>query len=209
MLACVECIKENNADFILIVNPCVDDGELTGDEAAMDLLMKKVIEKHPNISLGIIVNQMTSVDQLEYFFKKYPKNQFTLVHSGELRIEQNFLLDEGIYKNIFFHQLVSQAYIKQFDRMDKVIIKDGFKKKDKNADYRSIPDELFLDLQSIIFECKQNGFKGFGDFSIVGDNYSKTGSQPITVAIHLTYFNNKTNINIHHFLSDDRVIRDY
>lgn len=211
LLACVECIKKNNADFILIVNPCVVDGELTGNEAAMDLLMKKVIEKHPNISLGIIVNQMTSVDQLEYFFKKYPKNQFTLVHSGELRIEQNFLLNRNISKNIFFSQFVSLAYIKQFDRRSTVIIKDGFEKKNKNADYRLNLNELFLDLQDIISECNQNDFKGFGDFSIVGDNYSITGSQPVTVAIHLTYnasINNETNIYIHHFLSEDRVSRE-
>lgn len=211
LLACVKCIKENNANFILIINPCVAEGELTGNEAAMDGIMERVLEEYPDIMLGLIVNQMTSLSQLNYFLKKYPQNNFTLIHTGELPINLKDINVNDIAKNIFLDQAVSQSYINAFGDIPKVVIKDNFNKQPKNANYRLNLQELFLNLQETMSVCKTYNYIGFGDFSIIGDNYSTTGSQPVTVAIHLTYdgyVNGQTNIYIQHFLSEDRVSRE-
>ena len=43
---------------------------------------------------------------------------------------------------------------------------------------------------------------GFGDYLIVGDDYSETGGPAYAVAIHLTYIGAEDDIFIYHFLSD-------
>ena len=43
---------------------------------------------------------------------------------------------------------------------------------------------------------------GFGDYLIVGDDYSETGGPAYAVAIHLTYLNDEDDMFIYHFVSD-------
>lgn len=43
---------------------------------------------------------------------------------------------------------------------------------------------------------------GFGDFLIVGDEYSESGGPAYAVAIHLTYLNEDEVMYIRHFVSD-------
>ena len=45
---------------------------------------------------------------------------------------------------------------------------------------------------------------GFGDFLIVGDEYSESGGPAYTIAIHLTYidFDQDEAMHVRHFLSD-------
>lgn len=49
---------------------------------------------------------------------------------------------------------------------------------------------------------KEDGYKGFSDFLIIGDNYSETGFLPYAIAIHLSYVEKDNKIRIKHFVSD-------
>ena len=51
---------------------------------------------------------------------------------------------------------------------------------------------------------KLEGMEGFGDFLIVGDEYSEDGGPAYTVAIHLTYIDSDKDDEMHirHFKSD-------
>ncbi len=43
---------------------------------------------------------------------------------------------------------------------------------------------------------------GFGDYLIVGDEYSESGGPAYAVAIHLTYLGNDDDMFVYHFISD-------
>ena len=76
-------------------------------------------------------------------------------------------------------------------------MRDGFKQRKKNALHP--PFEHFSDLH-ITFE--DEGMDGFGDFLIVGDDYSESGVPAYAVAIHVTYLQSDDDMHIFHFVSD-------
>jgi len=75
-----------------------------------------------------------------------------------------------------------------------VLLRDGFRRRDRNADYPSLSsfDDLF-------YTYRRRRFHGFSDFSIVGDHFGR-GGNPQTVALHLTE-PSQNNIVTNHFVS--------
>lgn len=89
---------------------------------------------------------------------------------------------------------------------DKVILRDNFVKQKRNADYLKvpkdtdgIPDEFFSD-DHLFF--KEEGYVGFSDYSIIGEDYLESGFAPVAVAIHIVYFDQSDVLRIKHFVSD-------
>ena len=64
-----------------------------------------------------------------------------------------------------------------------------------------IPKEHFSDLH---LEYIDEAMDGFGDFLIVGDDYSESGGPAWAVAIHMTYLDNNDDkdMYIKHYISD-------
>lgn len=83
-------------------------------------------------------------------------------------------------------------------RRHRVRLDDKFKKQDRNSDYEETHDEFFSD-DHIFFA--EDGFDGFADYSIVGDDYSEKGFAPYAVAIHIVYFDKDNYLRIKHFVS--------
>ncbi len=81
----------------------------------------------------------------------------------------------------------------------KIILQDQFKKQRRNADYSKIEDEFFSDAQLFY---KEEGYVGFADYSIIGDEFSVGGFAPYAAAIHLVYFADADKLRIRHFVSD-------
>lgn len=89
--------------------------------------------------------------------------------------------------------------IKRSVNNNKVLIEDKFIKQPKNSDYQENPDEFYSD-NHLYFE--EEGYVGFSDFSVVGNDYSESGFAPYAVAIHIVYFDPQKNLRIVHFVSD-------
>lgn len=85
-----------------------------------------------------------------------------------------------------------------------VELSDNFKKR-KNSDYTNHDDDFF---SQDFFYYKEDGCKGFSDYSIVGQEYSETGFAPTAVAIHIVYLKSDSPsdvaLYVHHFVSDDQ-----
>ncbi|BDR55476.1 sce7725 family protein [Xylocopilactobacillus apis] len=81
----------------------------------------------------------------------------------------------------------------------KVLFDDKFSKREKNADYLKEDDEFFSEDHLYYSE---EGFEGFGDYSIIGNEYNEGGFAPRAVAIHIVYFAKNNELRIHHFVSD-------
>jgi hypothetical protein len=82
---------------------------------------------------------------------------------------------------------------------DRILLADNFKKQSKNADYADSVDEFFSD-DHIYFA--DEGFKGFSDFSIIGNDYSESGFAPYAVTIHMVYFDSEYKLRVYHFVSE-------
>lgn len=84
-------------------------------------------------------------------------------------------------------------------RSNRVMCEDHFPKQTRNIDYSSNTDEFF---SSDHLYYEDDGYKGFSDYSVVGEEYNETGFAPYAVAIHIVYFDKKKNLRIAHFVSD-------
>lgn len=83
-----------------------------------------------------------------------------------------------------------------------VLMDDPFQKKRKNADYEE--ESYFSDLHTS-FTKKGLGILGFGDYTIVGSDYSETGGPAYVVTIHMSYIDsaNFDAMSIKHFSSQN------
>lgn len=84
-------------------------------------------------------------------------------------------------------------------RGNRVLIADKFTKQERNTDYANEDDEFFSNDH---LYCYEEGYKGFSDYSIVGDEYNESGFAPYAVAIHIVYFAVDNSLRIKHFVSD-------
>lgn len=97
----------------------------------------------------------------------------------------NFIPDESVFRR----RLPKQ----------KILFEDRFLKKNRNVDYADRVDEPF---SSDHIYYLQDGYIGFSDFSIIGDDYTETGFAPYAVVIHIVYFDADNNLRIRHFVSE-------
>lgn len=96
--------------------------------------------------------------------------------------------------------------IKLAVKQNKVMFKDCFTRQARNADYAITDDEPFSEDHLYFAE---EGYFGFGDYSIVGNMFEEGGFAPSAVAIHIIYFAEDDALRIHHFVSDSTIgIRD-
>lgn len=84
-------------------------------------------------------------------------------------------------------------------RPNRIVCEDHFPKQTRNIDYLDIADEFFSSDHLYYFD---DGYKGFSDYSVVGEEYSETGFAPYAVAIHIVYFDDNNALRIAHFVSD-------
>ena len=108
---------------------------------------------------------------------------------------------EGNYSTelIAYHLIGEDSKLNREVSGSKVKISDRFKKAPRNVDYAKKTDEFFSKDHKYFLK---EGYKGFSDYSIVGESYSDSGFAPTAIAIHIVYFNEKQDLRIHHFVSD-------
>jgi hypothetical protein len=95
-----------------------------------------------------------------------------------------------------------ERQIRRAVKQNKVMFKDWFTKQAKNADYAITDDEPFSE-DHLYFS--EEGYFGFGDYSIVGSMFDEGGFAPTAVAIHIVYFAEDNALRIHHFVSDSNI----
>lgn len=106
--------------------------------------------------------------------------------------------EDGADRVHVFTDNCSTRYRGAFTSSEKILLVDGFKKR-KNADYPDV--EMFSELPVTFRDL---GSTGFGDYLIVGSEYSEGGGAAYAVAIHITYADAEDDgvIYVRHFKSD-------
>jgi len=187
----IKAFTGKNQPIALIINPAVGD---LSDVAAIGAVL-------PSISGSVIPSVITKKDTSEAVSalagKGIPINEILTF------MENRDYLDT--YQELFgnipprFTLFPDERQFRRAITTNKVMFEDKFKKQDKNADYIRQEDEFFSD-DHLYF--REEGFAGFGDYSVIGDEYTKGGFAPRAVAIHIVYFADDNTLRVYHFVSD-------
>lgn len=186
---------------ILIVNPQI--GEHSDDGSGLVELLQNHFPDRDNLVFGLILTEWMSTDEVIGICDLYEGRQITLIHSGfsdAKGLGERLKAHQNISTSVFLEDYCGKLYQRHFGYHDtKVLVRDGFQIR-RNRDH---PDaaEFFSDLHATF---QEENMDGFGDFLIVGDEYSETGGPAYTVAIHLTYIDSDKDDEMHirHFKSD-------
>lgn len=194
----LNAIVDAGGRAVLVVNPHY--GDLSGTSDALTKLLQEKYLDLPNISAGILVKQDTGLEEALRCHDAHETHTPTFIHAG---FEDPKSLAEALGHqtkdncHIFFDRFCGKLYQRHFKDARRVLLKDGFERK-RNRDYDFV--EPFSDLH---ITYPDEGMDGFGDFLIVGDDYSETGGPAYAVAIHLTFIDpdQDDTMRIYHFVS--------
>lgn len=191
------CKAEGTA--IVIVNPFHGDHAEDGDSISA-LLENGFLDKG-GITAGILLKNDMNTDDALACYGKHKAHSPTFIHAGftEARTLAE-KLGEGLAdtSHVFFEKHCHKLYRKHFKGAAKrVLLRDGFERR-RNADHPAV--ELFSDLHVTYDE---EDMDGFGDFLIVGDDYTEGGGPAYAVAIHLTFIDPEKDevMYVYHFVS--------
>ena len=151
----------------------------------------------PTIIKSLIM-QRNAESLLEYWGKQGINKEDLLV----VNINRDYL---HLYESAFgttpprYVLIPDESAFRRKIRHKKVLLDDKFEKQDRNADYQDVDDEFFSDDHLYFTE---DGFVGFSDYSVVGNEYLEAGFAPYAVAIHIVYFAANGSLRIRHFVSD-------
>ena len=152
------------------------------------------------ISAGILLKETTPLAEALRLYHQHQGHMPVFVHAGftEAKALKDALGDLlAASKHVFVEPHCGKLYRKHFEGGTRILLRDGFIPR-RNADYP--PVESFSELH-VTF--KDDELDGFGDFLIVGDDYSETGGPAHAVALHLTFIDPaKDNaMYVYHFVS--------
>lgn len=203
----LDVLRDSNVRSIVIINP--EHGQLNDNPSDLRDFLIENYSDYVKLILGIRLDANTSTAKVLELINKVNGRPFALIHDGFKDPKQLLAeLESEDYApklHVFIENNCGILYQKNFKNSgDGVLICDGFTHR-RNRDLP--PLELFSDKHVTYNMGYLNGsIKGFGDFLIVGDEYSETGGPAYTVAIHLTFIDpDQDNVMfINHFLSDSR-----
>lgn len=174
----------------IVLNPTVGDLSEEDVVSLHEQLNDKIIP-------AVIMNESTEHVVNGILQQGFPKNNILVILN-----ERDYVDD---YKRIFgtieplYTLLPDERALKRTVTQKKVLFEDKFNKLSKNADYAKNEDEFFS--EDHLFYSDE-GYDGFGDYSIIGKNYDESGFAPRAVAIHIVYFDLENNLRVHHFVSN-------
>lgn len=197
----MKVINEKGVNCTLIVNPRAGEKPVPISSILQELI-EDSFKNYKNISIGYMLHAKSNIADLVALLKNNRAFSFTILHYGYANGKKLASAIEG-FKNIKTHVFIEgfagklyQRHLKK-DGIKRVLIRNGFKPQKKNALYP--PSEHFSDLH---ITYPDEGMDGFGDYLIVGDDYTETGGPAYAVAIHLTYLDVDDDMFIYHFISD-------
>ncbi len=197
----LDAVVEAEGSAVVIVNPF--HGDFSGDGQSISELLANHFESEDGVFAGVLLkDDMTTPEAMECC-EVHEEHPLALIHAG-------FSDAKGLASalggkssdilHVFFEPDCGKLYQKHFQGARRVLIRDGFQRR-KNREHPKM--ELFSDLHATFGD---EGMDGFGDFLIVGDDYSETGGPAYAVAIHITFIDgdNDNAMYVYHFVSDSQ-----
>lgn len=180
---------DNGRQIALVLNPQV--GDIESEEAPKNICSFI----NGTVIPAILMNEDSSEGLREMTSKKLDKPIIILKNQDYIEEYRNFLINIDPQYTLF----PDERQIRRAVQKDKVLFEDRFIRREKNAEYLKSEDEFYSDDH---LYYKEEGYVGFGDYSIIGDYYDEGGFAPRAVAIHIVYYDENNALRIHHFVSD-------
>ncbi|MDR1298533.1 MAG: sce7725 family protein [Deltaproteobacteria bacterium] len=183
-----------NLPLALIFNPAV--GDYAGQDDFVDVYIQK-IGRLSELMPTLLMSSSASPVLCKLIARGVKRSGITTVLDNRdfLEIYRTEFDDTSPQYTLFSDERSLRRVVKQ----GKVMFEDKFNKQKKNADYSKNVDEFFSD--DHLFYSNE-GYMGFGDYSIIGNDYIESGFAPYAVAIHIVYFNANNELRVQHFISD-------
>lgn len=199
ILTTIKAFNTNGRELIVVRTPRVGSFISDGRKEKNVDTFNKIIDllKEDNICSGIILKNSSSrtVENLKSKGITKEKVAAFCFESDKIELMLQLFSDFAPKYSVI-------PYSPTFRRVrigKRVMIEDKFKKRPRNTDYLDCEDEFFSDDHLYYLE---DGYVGFSDYSIVGEEYLDSGFAPYAVAIHIVYFDENKNLRVHHFVSD-------
>jgi hypothetical protein len=195
----LSAVVDAGGEVVVIVNPYHGDHAHQAD--SIRELLNEEFDEYDGVMPGILLTEDMSVDEVIELCDSSNGKEITLIHSGftEAKALVQKLGNDGVssMRNVFLAASCGRLYRRHFKSARRILLRDGFEKK-ANRDYPYV--EFFSDLHATY---EEEGMQGFGDFLMVGDDYSETGGPAYAVAIHITFIDpiKDDEMHIHHFKS--------
>ncbi|MFT3783552.1 MAG: sce7725 family protein [Nibricoccus sp.] len=194
-----QLIAQNRVEFGLIINPSVGDYTNAANLLEQELfgpLRSESVSYVPFLMIGANTAS-TSVSRI---LNRYPTSSIGVVITAapaDPGILQVINGEARIQHAIILERRVSRSFAQLIHRSKSITFNDRFNRAERNADYPD--DEFFCDRSN-----PTNGgiVNRYGDFSIVGENFSESGGPAYAVALHHIYRHKSGDLHIRHYVSD-------
>ena len=206
----IKKFAEADRKIIIIMNPKV--GKFGSDYEEMKKKVEGETDKIKKDKLQKTLENYKEVLKDSHVVKGYLCDDSIISRclGGEINVKDIVMINSSVGNFNSYEENASELEAlytlipKDEDFKDEVvgnvaILEDGYVKAKRNVDYIDSPDEPFS-RNHLIY--KKRGYKGFSDYSIVGDAYEESGFAPLAVAIHIIYFGGKNELRVHHFVSE-------
>jgi len=194
---------EEEMPFVFVTNPQYGDYKGRGQILYQEFCVDGSLGEYENYIPALYLYRGTGMDELNDFNHKFQHLLRAVIYdavpaSDEVR---QYCLTQGIiYHHILLDGKISTEFTNEIPTSRRILMRDNFKRQIRNSDYP--PLEHFTDLNTTIGNPQNINW---GDYSIVGDQFSESGGAAMTVAIHHIHKSeNSGALEISHFLSDDQ-----
>lgn len=197
LLSTISTFEENESKLVVISNPKV--GSLKGELSIPSIYMqyKEIMQKR-----SVIIGHYFGKDSKEVIERLVQDFDISLDNLAIIHSERSLINN---YKEIFgdriplFNIIPSDvSFRRQLKDQRLVGLADKFNKLPRNADYLDLEMESFSE-EHLYF--REEGYIGFSDYSIIGQEYNESGFAPLAVVIHIVYPNPDNALEIMHFVS--------
>ncbi|TCS75021.1 hypothetical protein EDD59_13214 [Muricomes intestini] len=196
LIKTIDAYGENKRPLALITNPRVGSFSSDAKEEKNEKLQISLSERLKGNPYILYMNLLRAKVYPIKFIESHGDNMGTICTDkdaipvyeacfAELDTKYNLIPDEGGFRRKI--------------RKNRVIFADRFNKQNRNNDYIDVNDEPFSEDH---LYYKEDGYVGFADYSVVGEEYNDTGFAPYAVAIHIVYFDTDESLRVKHFVSD-------
>lgn len=192
----IETYGVNSKQIAIITNPKVGSFNSDVREKKNQKLKESLsasLKENNNI---LFMNLLKSNSKPEKFIANHADNMGTICNDKDaIPVYEAYFAETDVKYNL----IPDESGYRRKIRKNRVLLADKFNKQDRNNDYIEIDDEPFSEDHLYYLE---DGYVGFADYSVVGEEYNETGFAPYAVAIHIVYFDTDDSLRVKHFVSD-------
>ncbi|WP_019959568.1 sce7725 family protein [Woodsholea maritima] len=199
----LDALFEEGAQAIVIANPAI--GDHARNHMPITQLLTETFRDTDQLVIGLMLDEEAELDEIRGLCDLYSDQEVAIIHYGfaDGGALAGVVADfPNITTSIFIDERSGgRLYRRHFrGHASRILVSDGFERR-RNRDH---PDSEFFSDLHITYE--DENMTGFGDFLIVGDDYSEGGGPAYTVAIHITYIDDERDdvMDVHHFKSDSQ-----